>query len=457
MRVQPQAPLAAHQWESSPGWGPPPAAVAAPADSQRILVLDRNAAVPHLVRAAVTDMVPLPEVVTCASAGEVADLVDRQGPFHLLVAGPTAATRSGLARLAALRHELPGMAIVVVVYDWPEASLEEIVRAGAVDLIRLPADHDELVTSLGRALELGRRLEADGRVPGAASGPVAAAVSPVAPTAPGKVFTVCSATGGCGKTFFVTNLAWFLAHHTGKRVCIVDLDLQFGEVSTALRLRPPYTVHDLLDRDDTAEEDLRAHLAEYLVTHETGVHVLAAPKDPAEADHITPPDVTKVLHAVRAQFDYVIVDTPARLSEAVLAAFDQSETLFGMLTLDLPSVRNMSVFLNTLARLKIPADDVSLVLNKEESDVGIDVAAIEKLFPQRFAGVLPYAKEVSRSINLGMPVMASSPHAEVSRRMVASMSALLPEGQRAAVQAATGTLPGRGSDGGWLARLFRRG
>ncbi|MEY2566603.1 MAG: pilus assembly protein CpaE, partial [Actinomycetota bacterium] len=235
-----------------------------------------------------------------------------------------------------------------------------------------------------------------------------------------------SATGGCGKTFYATNIAYFLARYTGKRACIVDLDLQFGEVVTAMRLRPKYTIFDALQREDTDEDDLRAHIEEYMVAHETGVHVLAAPREPSEADRIKPPDVTRILEAVRKQFDYVVVDTPPQLNESVLAAFDLSDMLYVMATLDLPSVRNMSVFLATLDKLKISSDNVKLILNKAESDVGIDVDQVTKLFPQGFESVLPYAKEVSRSINLGMPVMAASPQSEISRLMSTGLKGLLP-------------------------------
>jgi pilus assembly protein CpaE len=154
--------------------------------------------------------------------------------------------------------------------------------------------------------------------------------------------------------------------------------------------------------------------------------VLAAPREPAEADRISPPDVTRILEAVRNRFDYVIVDTPPALTEIVLAAFDLSDMLYVMATLDLPSVRNMSVFLGTLERLKIQADNVRLILNKAETDVGIDIDQVTRLFPQGFQAVLPYAKEVSRSINLGMPVMAASPGAEISRLMTTGMKPVLP-------------------------------
>src|SRR5207302_10284188 len=145
------------------------------------------------------------------------------------------------------------------------------------------------------------------------------------------------------------------------------------------------------ERSETDDEALNAHIEDYLVTHETGFSVLAAPKDPSEAARIDPPYVTRIIEACRARFDYVVVDTPSALTEVVLAAFDLSDVLYTMATLDLPSVRNMSVFLGTLERLKISSENVKLILNKAETDVGIDVDQVTRLFPQGFTSVLPYA------------------------------------------------------------------
>jgi pilus assembly protein CpaE len=268
-----------------------------------------------------------------------------------------------------------------------------------------------------------------------AAGPAATAA---APSRKGRVYSVASATGGCGKTFMATNLAYFLqTHGGGARVCLVDLDLQFGEVSTALRMRPRYTIYDVLEREDDDPELLQDHIEEYLSVHETGFHVLAAPRDPVEAERVTPLDVVRIVEAVRRRFDHVVVDTPAQLSEIVTTTLDLSELLFVMTTLDLPSVRNMSVFLSTLERLRIPTESIQLILNKAESDVGIDIGQVEKLFPQGFRAVLPYSKEVSRSINLGTPVLAASPQADISRRMDAAVVDLLPQELRDTVQRAT--------------------
>jgi pilus assembly protein CpaE len=413
----------------------------------KILVLDRNETLSEQIEGIVSEFRPRPEVQSCSRIGAVGDILTDEGPFDVMVAGPSLATRSGLARLEVIHDELPNMVLQLAFARRPDAALRDIVRTGAVDLVQLPADDDVLRESLERALELSRKVSVDAPVPAT----VAASAAPGL-ARPGTVFTLSSATGGCGKTFLATNLAYLLTHHTGKRACIVDLDLQFGEVSTALRLRPRYTIYDVLQREDTDEADLQAHIEEYMVTHETGFSVLAAPKDPSEADRIDPPDVTRIIEACRARFDFVVVDTPAALTEVVLAAFDLSDVLYTMATLDLPSVRNMSVFLGTLERLKISSENVKLILNKAETDVGIDVDQVTRLFPQGFSAVLPYAKEVSRSINLGMPVAASSPQSEVSRLMVKGFADLLPEG----VGAQLSSSPQGSSEGGRFKRLFRR-
>jgi len=396
----------------------------------KILVLERSADLAEAIRETAETIDPEVLVVACNRVGAVNDVLHQQGPFTVLFAGPSLASRSGLRRLAAIHEECPATSIVLAFSDRPDASLREIVQAGADDILRLPFDPDDLMMALERAIDIGSR-RMGGAVPKAQPGVIPLPVAPAVPTH-ARVFTVSSATGGCGKTFMATNMALFLARHTGRRVVLVDLDLQFGEVSTALRLRPNYTIYDALHRDgDSDDFDFAEHLDEFLVTHEGGFSVLAAPKDPAEADRIGPAEVTRILDVLRSHCDYLVVDTPAALTEIVLAAFDVSEHLFSLATVDLPSVRNLGVFLQTLDKLRIPSDNISLILNKAERDVGLDIGQITRLFPQGFKAILPYAREVSRSINMGMPVLASDPTAEVSRKLAACLLEYLPDADRA--------------------------
>jgi pilus assembly protein CpaE len=380
-------------------------------EPSRIIVVDRTTELAERFREVLDQLEGPAEVLACLRVSDVVEMVEDDATPTVVVAGPAIVTRSGLARLEMLHDNCTNLVIVLAFTRRPSAAMRDIVRAGAVDMLQLPTDDSMIVASMNRAIALAERnaLTAVPSEPAAASEPAA--------RPRGSIVTLASATGGCGKTFLATNLGYLLSRIPGHRVCIVDLDLQFGEVSTALHLRPKFTICDALAREQESG-DLKDCIEDYVVRHESGVAVLAAPRDPSEADRIEPPDVTKVLLAARENFDTVIVDTPPYLSEVVLAAFDQSSSLYAVATLDLPSVRNMGVFLSTLERLKIPADNVRLILNKAERDVGIDVDQVKKLFPQGFSCVLPYAKEVSKSINLGLPVVAAAPASEISRRIV---------------------------------------
>jgi pilus assembly protein CpaE len=408
----------------------------------KILVLDKDESLADQVRGVASELRPRPEVVACDRPTNVEEAINANGPFDVLIAGPSLSTKTGLSALQAIHDETPATALVLAFAKRPDATLREIIRTGAIDLLQLPVADRNLYDAVERAISMSRSHPTEPTT----------AVHAAAPAGNlGTVFTVSSATGGCGKTFYATNLAYYLHQYTGKRTVIIDLDLQFGEVSTALRLRPRFTISDLLSREDIDEVDLAAHIDDYVVTHDSGVMVLPAPKDPSDADRIHPVDVQRVIEAARKKFDYVIVDTPAALTEIVLAAFDLSNQLYVMATLDLPSVRHMGVFLNTLEKLKISSDNVKLILNKAERDVGLDVDQVTRLFPQGFTSVLPYAKEVTKSVNVGTPVLAFAPQADVSRRMAAGMSPLLPEANRGKALEAEG--PSKRS---LFARMFNR-
>jgi pilus assembly protein CpaE len=141
---------------------------------------------------------------------------------------------------------------------------------------------------------------------------------------------------------------------------------------------------------------------------------------------VTPDRVAEVLLAVRQRYDYLIIDTPPSLNEVVLSSFDISDHLIVLATLDVPSVNNMRVFLSTLDRLKIPSDGLHLVLNKAEKNVGFTGSDVEQLLGRSWDLVLPYDREVSRAVNLGLPVTEAAPGTEVSRRLVGGLSKIVP-------------------------------
>jgi MinD-like ATPase involved in chromosome partitioning or flagellar assembly len=395
--------------------------------ARRIFVISRS---PALGRAIEASLGPEYDVVTSSNVTDVVEEVRDLGPFDVLVAGPLFDSNAGMTRLAQLRNEGMLPVTVLALGPKPKASLSDIVRTGAVELVEYTTSKRQLSSALRRAFDIAQHSHA-----------ATDSVMPVVQTHTqresmvaerqqlAEVFTVASSSGGCGKTFYATNLACYLAAQTDKRVCLVDLDLQFGEISTALHLRPKFTIADLLAQESDDADDLEHHIEEFLEAHELGFSVLAAPFSPIEADMIAPKDIQRVLEALRRRFDYVVVDTPAQLSEVVLAAFDQSTKVLCMVTLDLPSIRNIRVFLSTLDKLRINGDAIGVVLNKVEDDVGIKISDVQEVLENRIMSILPYSSEVSRSINKGTPALVSAANSDIGQKLATGMRGLIvPEG-----------------------------
>ncbi len=377
---------------------------------------------------------PPPELLAVADLDELEDWCP---PTGVVVAGPSCATKQAIAQLAAFRDRYPAVRIVLAFDRRPGAAMRDVVAVGADALVD-STDAEELRQAILRSIDLADALAT------ALDEALENAEAPL-----GQVLTVCSATGGCGKTFYATNLAVALARITGRKVALLDLDLQFGEVMTALRLRPQHTMTDVAAIEDEAE--LGTYLPEMLTAHESGVWVLPAPLDPAEADRVGPEDIGRVIGALQSHFDYVVVDNPTGLGEGTLAALDRSTHLFILAALDLSSVRNLRLFLQTLERLRIPQDDLSLILNKDQTGVGIDAQDIERLFPRGFRSKIPYSRQVPRSMNSGAPLFSSEPHTAVCSSIVEGLLDLLPHDTQTVARELTAV-----TSEPWYRRMFAR-
>ena len=320
--------------------------------------------------------------------------------------------RAGLRRLTALHERFPWISIVLALQERPRADLAEIIQVGANDLVPLHADDDELRRTLSRAVRITRTR-------------LGVMVHGTSGAGRGRIVMIASASGGCGKTFLATNAAEFLARTTEQPVVLLDLDLQFGEVSTALRLRPEYTITDALAAEAQGYE-LEEILDEYLLTHPDGFKVLAAPRLPAEADSITPGDITRILDVLRARRAWVVIDTHEGLSDVFVAALEATDHVFAVATPDRPSLVNMGRFLGALERLGMAAGNISVVLNKAEDGTGLDAVEVADQLGRRFEAVVPYSRDVPRSVNVGVPLIVGKPKSTIANLLTTALSAALP-------------------------------
>ncbi|HEV7862004.1 MAG TPA: hypothetical protein VGR20_04860, partial [Acidimicrobiia bacterium] len=376
---------------------------------QRVLVVDRTGELAARIRHHVAGANAV--VKGCPDIGR-AETHLAGAPWDVLVAGPSFMHRGGLRRLSALHRRYPWVAIVLALHERPRADLAEIVQVGADDLVPLHADDAEIRRTLARATRITR-----GRLARTVNGP--------AGSGRGRIVMIASASGGCGKTFLATNAAEFLVRTTDQPVVLLDLDLQFGEVSTALRLRPEVTIADALTAEAEGH-DLDEILDDFLLTHADGFKVLAAPRLPAEADSITAGDVARILDVLRARGAWVVVDTHEGLSDVLVAALEATDHVFAVATPDRPSLVNLGRYLAVLEGLGVAAGTISVVLNKAETDIGFDAVDMAAQLGRRFEAIVPYSRDVSRSVNVGVPLIVGKPKSAISDILQAAFTTVLP-------------------------------
>jgi pilus assembly protein CpaE len=352
-------------------------------------------------------------VVRAADPDEAMAAVAAEGREVLAaIIGPSAGDRDALALAGALQQGTPDVSVVLVRRQESGELIRQALRMGVKDVLSSASDETAVRTAAARALEIARTLR--GRLGGGA--PTDAGEG----RGPGKVVTVFSSKGGCGKTFLSTNLAVSLAR-SGVAVARVDLEQHVGAVAIMLHLFPSHTIYDAAQNPGLDALSLKS----FLTHHDSGIWALVAPTEPTVADSINPGTIGNILKLLRSAFDYVVIDTPPAFSEPVLAAFDESDWLVMLATLDVPSIKNLRLTLQTMELLHFPKGRIRVVVNRADSKVGLRMPDVEKLLSSPVDTTIPSSRSVPLSVNKGSPIMLEEPKgpvAEAIRRVAAQLT-----------------------------------
>jgi pilus assembly protein CpaE len=359
-----------------------------------LVIINPDPAAAETLRSAVD---PDAQILTSVEAARRHLLDDHD--IDVVVIGAAVEMEPALDLADYMRVARPELGVVLVRRRVDTTVLTEALRAGMREVV-VERDLASLGDAVRRARDIARAMRTQG-----GGAPAADAGREL-----GRVVTVFSAKGGCGKTTLATNLAAAIADGGRRSVCLLDLDLAFGDVAIALQLFPAHTLADAVgiadNLDVTAVEAL-------LTPHSPGLTTLVAPVEPGSAD-IPTAVVANVLRLLREMFQFVIVDTPPAFTDHVLAAFDESDTLALIATLDIPALKNLKLTLETLDLLNYPRDKWRVVLNRSDSKVGLALGEVEKTLRVPISAEIPSSRDVPASINRGVPIVLDSPNHAVS-------------------------------------------
>lgn len=255
----------------------------------------------------------------------------------------------------------------------------------------------------------------------------------------GQVFTLFSTASATGKTVLAINFAADLAER-GYKVCVADMDNQFGDVGSYLKLEDERSLFKVY-------EDENVNAADLVVETEWNFDVLLSPKELDEAYQIDKEIIKKALQELRANYDYVVVDTTTGFSDMNLSILEYADVLFMPCVVDfIPSIKNLKLGIETLQRLQFESGRIRLVLNRNNSQTQISTSDVEVLLGREFQYFVDNDyKGMMQSIKEAKPIVLSDERSKIADDISAVIASEL--GEKADAE--------DNSIGGWFSSLWK--
>ena len=219
----------------------------------------------------------------------------------------------------------------------------------------------------------------------------------------GRVLAFYGAKGGVGTTTIAINAAIALHRELGRKVCLVDGNLQFGDHRVFLDLGlDRKSIVDIVTAPSMDQDLIR----QILVKHDSGVDLLLAPPSPETAELVTPEHLPVILEHLGAMYDYVLIDIDKRMDDVNLGIIEAADTVFVVMTADLSCLKNVRLVLETISHLGYESKKVQLVLNRSNAFTGINVRNAEGALKRTIDHqILNEYRGAISALNSGAPFM----------------------------------------------------
>lgn len=308
------------------------------------------------------------------------------------------ATHGCLDAVESLSLRTPGVATLLISQDATVEFLMRAMQAGVREVIPSSGSPEVLQAALTRLMHK--------RYPQDAAG-----------AHEGKVFSFLSCKGGSGATFLAANFAYVLASEFGKRVALIDLNLQFGDaVIFVSEQHPPSNLAELSQQMHRLDASL---LEASMLEAAPNFFVLASPEDPAHSTDVKREHVESIVRLARSNYDFVILDVSRSLDSVSLQALDMADTIFPVLQLTLPFVRDGKRLLSIFRSLDYPRSKIQLIVNRHEKGGELSLKDLEGAVDGKVSHVVPNSYiAAAASVNLGIPIVKGNRSNPISKLLI---------------------------------------
>ncbi len=291
-----------------------------------------------------------------------------------------------------------GCGIIFICDNIDINTVQKAMLVGVRRVLMHPADTSELIETIQTAYQLERaRLQSNKSVQAYTNS---------------KVITVFGAKGGIGKTTIASNLAVVLSQ-MGKRIALIDADLQFGDVNAYFDVDSQNTISELSQSKDASDINV---IKRMLVMHHSGVSILCAPKSPEYAEYVSSKNLESMIAAMRPYYDYIIIDTSPYFNDNMVAVIENSDLILLITGIDISSLRNTKTSINIFDSLR-QSDKIELVINKASKGI-ITVKDAVQILESTPKNILSFDYKTSlASQNRGIPIVLAYPRTQIAKEL----------------------------------------
>lgn len=366
------------------------------------------------------------EVVGAAASGQEGIALVKEYHPHVVLMDINMPGMDGITATEIIQKEAPATQVVMLSVQGETDYLRRAMMAGARDFLTKPPSGDELMSTIRRVYEMGKER----MVLHPAAAPSAEGVIPAkARQLQGEVVAVFSPKGGVGCTTVAVNLAIALQKRMGsaRKVCLLDANVQFGNVGVMLNMQTNRSLADLAPHVNDMDSDL---LNSVMVAHGSGIKVLLAPPDPETAEAVLTGSssdngvggasmISAILELMRTEFDIVVVDMWNWLDDISLTILDTAALILLVIMPNIPSIKNARLFLEVARRLNYLPDKIALVLNGVDRRMGFGAEQIERALTVPIAAQIPLDEQaVLLSVNYGVPFIVRDESRPISQSLL---------------------------------------
>lgn len=350
---------------------------------------------------------------------EAVKCIDGDLEEKLVIVGPDVPMNVVRDLTNSYRISRPTLGAVLIRRRIDVATMNEAIQAGVREVVAFD-DAEGLIEACRRSLDISRKLAENTGFGGATV------------QRSGKIALIFSAKGGCGKTTLSVNLAQALASDPATNVCVVDFDLQFGDVAVALHVEPTKNISNILSSNHIDQLSLRS----ILFSKEKNLDLLLAPNNPADVELINAELASAILNNLKQMYDYIVIDSPPAFTDVILKAFDLADSCLLLTTLDMPALKNLRVSIQTLRTLGLPEELCNIVVNRSDSKAGLTVDDVEDAIGKKVLARIPTSIDVPATTNKGVTIVKMHPKHKVSKEifMIADTIRELTNGKRLPVR-----------------------